>query len=590
MAQGLEGLDYHGSMKRLLRPAAGGLASLALLLALSPGQAQTDAAPLASARTADLFYEVLLGELNAASGERGPGYALILDAAIKSRDPQLFRRAIELALQVRSPDAALRAARAWREALPDSREGNRYLLQLLVASNRLQDSAGPLRDEIASSPPAERSAAILAVPGVYARVADKALARNVVEQALAPFLDDPATSVAAWASVGRMRQLAGDADGALQAAERGLERDPVALPPAILALELFSRERPQAEAIVKRLMANNPSPDLQLAYARALLGDSRYAEATAQLEQLTSRAPEFADAWLVLGTLQAQEGRADQAHEALQRFLVLAEALPASEPRQRAMNQAYLSLAQAAEKRNDVAAAQGWLDRIVDADNVPAVQLRRAALLARQGRLDEARKLVQALPERGPDDARMKFSAEVQLLRDAGAYQQAYDLIQAMRERLPEDVDLMYEQAMMAERLERLSEMERLLRRIIELRPDYHHAYNALGYSLADRNVRLPEAKRLIEKALEFAPSDPFITDSLGWVEFRLGNRAAALQALQRAYEARPDAEIAAHYGEVLWVSGQRERAQQIWREGLALNPNNDSLRSTIKRLRVPGL
>ncbi|MFT3718025.1 tetratricopeptide repeat protein [Pseudorhodoferax sp.] len=589
-------------MKRLLRPAARSLVSLTLALGLLPAHAQTPAAgpatdtpapdtpPAQSALTSELFYELLLGELSVTTGDRAAGYALILDSAIKAKDPQLFQRAIAIALQSRSPDAALRAARAWRDALPDSREANRFLLQVLVAANRLQDSIEPLRSEIASSPPMERNAAILAVPHVYARAPDKQLALQVVEQALEPYTADKTTGASAWSSIGRMRQLAGDAAGALDAAARAQQIEPGALAPALLALELFGRSRPQAEEIVLRQLRASPSPEMQLAYARALLDEMRYAEATAQLEELTVRQPDFADGWLVLGMLQTQDGRTSQAEASLQRFLALAQALPDSEQRKRAVNQAYLALAQAAEKRKDYAGAEGWLNRIDGADELLAAQGRRASLLARQGRVDEARAMIRALPERNADEARMKLNAEVQLLRDAKRYRDAYDLLQAALERSPDDPDLLYEQAMMAERLGHLDEMERLLRRLIALRPDYHHAYNALGYSLADRNVRLDEAKRLIQKALEFVPNDPFIADSLGWVEFRLGNREEALRILERAFTAKPDAEIAAHFGEVLWAAGQRERALAIWREGLALSADNETLRATLKRLRIRGL
>jgi tetratricopeptide (TPR) repeat protein len=141
--------------------------------------------------------------------------------------------------------------------------------------------------------------------------------------------------------------------------------------------------------------------------------------------------------------------------------------------------------------------------------------------------------------------------------------------------------------AMVAEKLDKLDDMERLLRGIIAIDPTYHHAYNALGYSLADRNLRLPEAKQLIQKALEYAPGDPYISDSLGWVEFRLGNFDEALRVLQGAFAAKPDAEIAAHLGEVLWQMGRREQALQTWREGTKLNSDNETLLKTLKRLRV---
>jgi Flp pilus assembly protein TadD len=132
-----------------------------------------------------------------------------------------------------------------------------------------------------------------------------------------------------------------------------------------------------------------------------------------------------------------------------------------------------------------------------------------------------------------------------------------------------------------------VEEMERLLRRVIELRPDNAHAHNALGYSLADRGQRLPEARALIERALELAPGDPFITDSLGWVEYRMGNREAALAHLQRAWAARPDTEIGAHLGEVLWALGRRDEARRIWRDAQGRDAANEVLRETLARLRV---
>jgi tetratricopeptide (TPR) repeat protein len=244
-------------------------------------------------------------------------------------------------------------------------------------------------------------------------------------------------------------------------------------------------------------------------------------------------------------------------------------------------------MAQIAEKQNDFAAANAWLDRIENADDIMAAQMRRASLLARQGQLAQARALLRNHPERRPEDARLKLVAEAQLLRDLKAWQQAYEVYAEASRRFPEDTELLYDQAMMAEKAGQPEAMERLLRQLIAAKPDYQHAYNALGYSLADRNERLPEAKQLIEKAVELAPTDAYIQDSLGWVEFRLGNFPRALAILQAAYGKRPDAEIAAHLGEVLWTMGRREEALKIWREGLLLSNDNETLQATLKRLRV---
>jgi tetratricopeptide (TPR) repeat protein len=177
--------------------------------------------------------------------------------------------------------------------------------------------------------------------------------------------------------------------------------------------------------------------------------------------------------------------------------------------------------------------------------------------------------------------------AEAQLLREMKQWQDAYTVLEAANQRFPNDADLLYEQAMMAEKIDRLDAMETLLRRVMVLKPDHAHAYNALGYSLADRNLRLPEAKALIERALQLTPGDPFITDSLGWVEFRMGNLPEALRLLQQAYKARPDAEIAAHLGEVLWAMGQQAEARQVWAEAKSRDAGNDVLRETLVRLKA---
>ncbi|SDO95984.1 Tetratricopeptide repeat-containing protein [Rhodoferax sp. OV413] len=577
-------------MKRFPRLAAYGFATLALVAGCLPAHAQESPPPPApenSAINGELFYILLLGELNSAGGEPGIAYQLYLEGARKANDASLYQRAIEIALQSRSGDAALQAARAWSRAMPDSREANRYVLQILLALNRVADTAEPLKVELNLAKVMDRGAAISAIPATYAQISDKKLAASLVEQALADYLNDPAVGVAAWTTVGRMRLAAGDTSGALEAARRAQALEPGAPGPVQLALEMMGPKVPLAEPLVLHYLAGKPLPELRMAYVRVLLDAMRYAEATQQLQLLTTQNPEMADAWLVLGSLQAQEKQTDAADASLQRFVTLALALPPSDGRSRGLARAYMALAQVAETRKDYPAAEAWLQKIENPQDLLAAQSRRASLLAKQGKLAEGRALLQSLPARTPEEVRLKRAAEVQLLRDNKQYQAAYDLMAAALAQNPQDADLLYDQAMLAEKLDKLDEMERLLRQLIAAKPDYHHAYNALGYSLAERNMRLPEARELIRKALEFVPNDPFIADSLGWVEFRMGNRDEALRVLDDAFKAKPDAEIAAHLGEVLWVLGQRERATSVWKEGLQINSENETLQETLKRLRV---
>ena len=554
--------------------------------------ASTPAASVSrSALTAPLFYQLLLGELNVRAGDAGAGYSLILDAARKQRDPALYRRAVEVALQSRSGEAALGAARAWSQDQPQDAEAERFVLQILLALNRVHETGPVLRAIIERTPAGERSNTINAIPQTFARVADKAGALAVVRGALTPSLKQSGQAAAAWTTIGRM-QLALEQPGlALTSAREGHAAEPASPFPALLALELFERGQDGAEAIVLRQIeadTQRQSPDaaVALTYARVLLDLQRNAQARAQLDALTTRRPDLPEPWLLLASLQVQANSLPPATQSLQTFMTLARQ-SGDERVQRGLTQAYLLMAQIAEKQQDFTAANAWLDRIENADEIMAAQMRRASLLARQGQRDEARALLRNLPERRNGDARLKLVAEAQLMRDLKDYRAAYEVYGEAVKRFPDDTELLYDQAMMAERADLMDEMERLLRQLIAAKPDHYHAHNALGYSLADRNVRLVEARQLIEKAVSLSPNDAYIQDSLGWVEFRLGNTARALEILTAAYAKRPDAEIAAHLGEVLWVRGQREQALKIWREGLLAAGDNETLQETLKRLQV---
>ena len=411
-----------------------------------------------------------------------------------------------------------------------------------------------------------------------------------MERALTDYLNTPGVGVAAWTVIGRMRFDADDTSGALEAVQRAQALDAKAEGPAQLALAMMSPKLPQAELMLKKYLEGKPQADVRMDYARALLDAQRYAEAAAQLELITTEKPDYTEAWLIKGALELQGAKPALAERSLKHYVELALAKRNGAARAevaRGLTQAYLSLAQIAEQRKDFADAHAWLNRIDNTDDLLNAQLQRAAILARQGKLEEARKLVRSQPERSAADVRLKVAAEVQLLRDAKQYKAAHGLLAEAITRNPSDFDLVYDLAMVAEKLGNLGEMERLLRSVIANKPEYHHAYNALGYSLAERNTRLPEARQLILKALEYAPGDPFISDSLGWVEFRSGNLTEAARILEEAFKARPDAEIAAHLGEVWWVMGRRDQALGVWREGVQINADNETLRDTLKRLRV---
>lgn len=589
-------MDYYGPMVLFHSFRIAALAALVLAAAGSTW-AQQKAADTAGDDTpppvsnpaldAELFYEIFLGEISARTGDPGAGYAFMLEAARRSADGQLYQRAADIALQSRSGEYALAAARAWKDALPQSREANRYVLQILVALNRIGETPELLRQELAQSPARTKASILGALPQMYGRASDKALAAKVVEAALVDELAHPATGPVAWTSLGRIRLAAGDKTGALDAARKAQLLDKASDGAAQLALELMEDGVAPAEAVVAQAMTGQPAPELRMAYARVLLGQQRYADASRQLESATSEKPDLTEAWLVLATLHLQSNQLPAAEKDLQRYTELISAAQDAEVRQRGLTQAYLLQAQLAEKKQDFSAAEAWLQRIDNVEEIFSAQSRRASLMARQGKVEQARALLRNLPGRSADDKRMKLLAEVQLLRELKMFQEAYKVQTELVSTAPTDPELLYDQAMLAEKAGQPEQMERLLRQVIAQKPDYHHAYNALGYFLAERGQRLPEAKQLILKALEFAPADPFITDSLGWVEFRMGNTAEALKHLETAYKARPDVEIGAHLGEVLWSLGDRQGAMKIWRESQRTSPDNETLKETLARLGV---
>lgn len=443
----------------------------------APDVPAAEAAP-ASTLDAELFYQLLIAELQRRT-DPGAAYSLILDAAKRTRHPELFRHAVEIALQGRAPNAALTAARDWSTALPADDEARRTELQLLLGLQRVRETGPLLRDWIRAAPAQRRPALIALVPSVFARTADKAEAVATARIALEPSLRSPETAAAAWAALGRVQRQAGDDAEALQAARDAVRADPRSAAAALLALELFDTRSDEAEPIVQRHL------------------------------------------------LATRDG--------------------------------------------------------TDAD--PAVRIAYARVLAERGRLAEGRAVLQQAPAPDADDRRRLRVAEARLLRDHDHAQEAYDILAQTLNETPGDADLLYEQAMAAERLGRMADMERLLRELIARKPEDPHAYNALGYALADRGERLPEAKTLIQEALRRAPDDAYIIDSLGWVEFRLGNLTEARRLLTDAMQRRPDPEIAAHLGEVLWVLGERDEARAVWRQGLELDRRNRTLTETLRRL-----
>ncbi|KQV99934.1 tetratricopeptide repeat protein [Rhizobacter sp. Root1221] len=571
---------------------------------------KADSAPAVvnnSPLNARMFAQLLVAEFEARNGNKPVAYQLMLEAANASLDEALFNRAVEIASETGDGNAALSAVKAWRNAVPTSVLASRTEVRLLLMLDRFPEAANATRTMLDLTPVTDRAATFSSLPRLFARNRDRKKNAEMLEPVLKPWIAQSDTRVAASISLARSQAAAGNIDRALDLTRTAHAHEPDAQLPALLALELLT-STPDADAIViDHLKAKPDASAMRVLYARVLSSMQRYADAAVQLDAVTRQNPQLPAPWLTLAALQLELKKPAEATATVNKYLAgvrngtitapesAASAAAAddedgdddADDTNQGNAQAYFLLARAAEQQRDFRGAEAWLAKVTEPQRALDVAARRAELLAKQGKLKQAVETVRKAPENTPDAPRTKLVLEAQLYSDAKQWSAAEAVFADATRKFPKDAELLYQQAMMAEKLNRLEDMERMLRRVIEIRPDHHHAYNALGYSLAERNLRLPEARELIVKALELSPGEPFITDSLGWVEYRLGNSQEALRLLKEAYRLRPDVEIGVHLGELLWVTGDRDEARRILREVQLRDATNDVLRDTLARLKV---
>lgn len=534
------------------------------------------------ALTSSLLNQLLKAEFAFRKGDWQGPYLTMLSLAQQTRDPRLARRAAEMAVSARQADDTLAAVRLWRELDPESDEATQYFVGMVVTSDNIADVEPIFVERLREAPLDKRGLLLFQIQQLLGRAKDKEAAAAMLERVIAPYdATFEARIVRAQAALAR-----GDKDAAMNAAQAALKAKPdseIAVLMMAQVLEDDARVGPMLEAFLK---THPEAREVRTAHARVLVNQKQYPQARAQFEALLKGRPDDAANLYALGVLATQMNDVQGAESYFTRFI---EALGRNPDDERDPTRALLILAQIAEERRDYPAALAWLEKIppgTEPQLLFSAQLRRAQLLGRQGDLAGGRKLLAGLKPAEPAQQAQVAVAESQLLRDAGRTLEAYSLMEAAAKRFPKNPDLLYDFALLAEKIGRVDVMEKALRDVMTLAPDNHHAYNALGYSLAERNVRLQEAYALVAKALEMAPGDPFIMDSMGWVQYRMGKLDEAEKHLRNAYALRRDPEIAVHLGEVLFQKGQHAAAQELWREARAKDPENDTLRSTLARLR----
>ncbi len=526
--------------------------------------------------TPEILYGVILGEIAGARGRFDVAIEAYIRLAQQTRDPRIARRATEIALFARNLPAAAETARLWADSDPASDDARQVLAGVLASSGaQINDVQFQLARILAENPEnLERN--LLSLSQALAPMPDKEMARDIIERLTIPYLDHAAAHFArAQAAIATSNR-----DTALAEISRAVELDPDWEPAVLFKTQLLAQtdEIDQAQRLLEVYLHRQPdSRAARHAYARILILQQRHQEALLEFRYLLDATPDDPDLIYAVAVLSAQTDDLETATRLFKRAL---------QAGYRETGAVYLQLGQAAEQQQDSDDALQWYRSVPPGQHYLAAQARIAAILARQGKIDEARALLHNASD-NDEERRDLLLTEVTLLRDNGHAREAMTLLDEALAHSPNDTDLLYESAMVAEKLQRINVVESRLRRVIALEPDNAHAYNALGYTFAELGERLEEAESLIATALELMPGDPYILDSMGWVRFRRGDAHTALMFLQQAYETHPEAEIAAHLSEVLWSLERYDEARQILTASLLEFPDNKILRETAERLGV---
>ena len=518
-------------------------------------------------------FQALLGDIALQNGEITMGVSAWADLAQRTRDPKVIARALEVAALAKQFDLAIELNKMWLEVEPDSAKAQQAQSSLLVLSNRL-DELAPQLAKVLEEDQAALPANLMHLNRMLARHADKKAVQRLVDRLALPYTAVPEAHFA----MGQAAANAGDEMRAQVEFEKALQQRPDWEAAALSRAQLQARlSSASAIASLSEFTERYPkATDARLALARLLISDKQYDVARKQFDRLLGENPHNPDVIYPVAMLALQQGDTATGRAQLEKLLSID--FPDK-------NAVHFFIGQIDDDEKRPAAALEHYRQVNGGDQYIAARSRAAQILFKQGKADEAREMIQSTRASDDKERTQLILAESQLLREAGRNDQAYTMLEAALAKQPDNSELLYETALTAERLGKVEVLETHLKRLLVLKPDHAHALNAMGYSLAERNIRLGEAYELISRAQALAPEDPFIMDSMGWVLFRQGDLNKALSTLERAYKIKPDPEIAAHLGEVLWAMQRKDDARQILKEASAKNPDSEILASTIKKL-----
>ena len=559
--------------------------SIGLFAVANPNaQAATEAltSEVQTQANGEFVFKYLAAEVAGQRGELGLSTKLFFDLAKSSRDVRLAERAAKVAMYSKNAQVALETAKLWLELDANSTEAQQAATQLYVINGDL-NAAKPLLQKLLEKEDT-RANGFLYLNSLLSHQANKTNVLQLVQDLAAPY---PQLAEAHF-TIGQAAFQANNLQLALSETIRANQLRPNWEIAAIQQADiLFSTSPDQAISFYRSFLNDTADAnDARLNLARMLIKQSRFNEAKPELLKLSKLANSNPEILVVVGLLSIQSNEFSDAEKYF---------LQALNSNIKNKDPIYLYLGQIAEKNNNDAEAVNWYSKVQQpgekassqqADHYLDAKLSMANVMSRTQGADAAIQMLDDLENLSDAQLAQVITAQANLLAQAKRFQESYELLGKAVANMPNSNELIYDYAMAAERVQQFTVLETQLRKLIKIKPDFAQAYNALGYSFTERNIKLEEANKLIAKALELSPNDHYIMDSMGWVQYRLGNLDKAFECLNKAYNLQNDAEIAAHLGEVLWKQGKEDEASKIWADTLKVSPDNDLLLKTIKRFK----
>jgi tetratricopeptide (TPR) repeat protein len=541
--------------------------------------------------TEDQLTRAILAEL---AGQRGQNDVALADYAALARETNnisIIQRAMRIAAFSRQPNVAIEMAELWLVQQPDSAEARQTIALELVSLSRYRDAFDQF--EILLDKGESVDFRVLS-----ARIAASVNAGNA-PPSLAGLIEDYTTLLqrhpdndSLRLSLSHLYQINKQPEPALalirqmrreveQRERNGIDAAPGAVAGGDLVLlevqllDILEDKAGSLRELQRGIKAYPEHKDLRYLYGRRLINDRKYPQARAEFAVLVNQNPNDYDLLYSLALLSMEVNLYAEAKNYLQRLVVNGQKL----------DDAHYYLGFIAGQENNPGQAIEQYLLIKGGSNFMQAQRNLTEAMVRANRYDEVHAHLQNIRFRNSDLNIPLLAMEANVLIDEKKYDLASTVLNNSVGAFPNNVELLFLRSVLSTETNNLAQMEADLRQIILLEPQSPVAYNSLGYTLADRTDRYQEAYDLISKAAELAPNDPAIIDSLGWVQYKLGKYAEARDNLDKAYKLYPDAEVAAHLGEVLWVMGDRSAATRVWRGALATQPDSVHLRDTMQRL-----